>query len=405
MKAGNLKRAFTLLWICLPGLVLLTGCWDRRELNEVSVALAAGIDMVDGGYEVTLQVVDPSQMSRNRSADRSPTLIVSEKDLTVYEAIRKITTKASRKMYAGHLQLLILDEKIAKQGIREALDLFFRDYEPRPSFNIVLSRGYSAKDILSIVTPFEVLPAADLYKSLQVSERAWAPTAAVNVVDLYQMLTKKGLEPVLTGITLIGDVDKGKKSDNVKQQTTYGEYQYKGIGVFRDDKLLGWLNESDSKAYSYVMNKVSSTVGKAKCPGGEGEFAVEVTEAKSSMKPMLVGGKPEMHIKLSVEGNIGEVTCAVDLKKEKDFLALEQAGRDTIHHIVDSGIRNSQQLYGVDIYGFGIAFHRKFPAQWHLWEKDWNSRFKEIHVLVEIDYHLRKLGKIISPLESLSKSE
>lgn len=51
--------------------MLLTGCWNRRELNELAVVLAVGIDSAYGQYAVSVQVSEPLQMSRNRGSDRS----------------------------------------------------------------------------------------------------------------------------------------------------------------------------------------------------------------------------------------------------------------------------------------------------------------------------------------------
>ncbi|WJH32442.1 Ger(x)C family spore germination protein [Paenibacillus sp. CC-CFT747] len=401
-----MKRRRTILLpllVCLLLPALLTGCWDRRELNELSVVLAMGVDMVGGEYMITLQAVDPSQMTKKRSSQRSPIFIVSEKEKTIYEALRKITTKSSRKLYASHLRLLLLDEKVAKKGISDALDLILRDHEPRPDFYIALSRGYTAKDILSLVTPFEVLPGVELYKSLQLSEKQWAPTSAVNVVELFQMLRKEGLEPTLTGVTVIGNVRKGKTNQNVKDPTTYGEYQFGGIGVFRGDRLMGWLNESDSKAYDYVTNRVHNTVGKVRCPRGEGYFVVEIKRSKAILEPSIKEGKPELTIHMNMEGDIGEMECKADLTKEQDFVELEQAGTKELLRIVQEGVRHEQEQYGVDIYGFGTAFHRHNPDQWKSWKSDWNERFKEMPVTIKPEFKLRRFGKIISPLEDLPK--
>lgn len=49
------------LLICMGIMtMILTGCWNRRELNELAVVLAVGIDSADGQYEVSVQVAEPS---------------------------------------------------------------------------------------------------------------------------------------------------------------------------------------------------------------------------------------------------------------------------------------------------------------------------------------------------------
>ncbi|GIQ71078.1 hypothetical protein XYCOK13_39020 [Xylanibacillus composti] len=387
------------LLLCLA-MLCLTGCWNRKELNELAVVLAAGIDSVDDQYEVSLQIVDPSAMSKHRIGDRSPVLVFSEKAPTIFEALRKMTTHSSRKMYIAHLRFLIVDEKTARTSIQEPMGLWFRDHEARPDFYIAVAKDVRAKDLLGLVTPTEVLPAMDLHKSLKVSERTWAPTAAVNVKELFKALKKEGISPILTGLTIRGDMQKGMRLENAKQPISPAEFQFMGIGVFRDDQLVGWLDETESKALNYIKNKVVNTVGRMKCPDSEQDFVVEVIETETKMDATIKHGQPHVKLDVFVEGNIGEVHCQGDLRDVKVIRALEQAASDELLSVLEAGIHKVQKVYGSDVFGMGEVFHRKYPKQWKEWKHDWNDRFKnDLKVEISIDYQIRKFGKVIGPLE------
>jgi spore germination protein KC len=379
--------------------LFLSGCWSRHELNEMSVVIGLGVDKLADGYEVSMQVVDPSQMSRNRSAERSAVIVISEKAPTLFEALRKATTKSPRKLYLSHIHMLLFDEKAARTGINEPLDFLLRDHEVRPDFYIAVAKGYKAKDVLSFVTPFEVLPALELYKSLEVSEKAWAPTSAIKVTQLLKIFTEKGAQAVLTGITLTGDADKGSTIDNVKQPMSLAEYQYIGIGVFNRDRLLGWLNESDSKAWSYVMNKTKNTVASADCPRSDGKFTVEITHSSTKVIPYLINGKPAIRLKTETDANIGEVHCKINLEDESNLIQLQNTFKQKLIELITTGIHNVQQQYGVDVFGFGEEFHRKYPKRWKTWRNDWDDRFKTMPVQVESEYKLHKMGESISPMD------
>lgn len=391
-----LTRIGAVIMAMIMLVMLLTGCWNRRELNAISVVLAMGIDWVDKQYQISVQVSDPSQMSINRSVgERSPAIVFTERAPTIFEALRKITTKASRRMYLSHMRIVILDEEVAKRGIRNPLDFLFRDHEVRPDFHMVVARGCSAKEILSFVTPMEVLPAMDLYKSLKVSERAWAPTSAVNVVDMMQKSTKDGIEPVLTGITLVGNRKKGMKMDNIKQPRSLAEYNYTGIGVMLDDRIVGWLNESDSKGYSFITNNVHSTVGHVACPDSKGNFVVEVYNSKVKITPSIRNGKPFVSVELRSEANIGEYHCQADLTEIQVFSQLQQAAREEQKKVLENSITHVQKRFGADIFGFGEYFHMKYPGQWQAWKKIWPDVFQnELKFEVIVKSELRKTGKI-----------
>src|SRR5690606_23548777 len=59
LKGGG-KRALCLLWVA--SLLILSGCWDRKELNEIALIRAIGIDRTeDGQVEVTLLQAIPQR--------------------------------------------------------------------------------------------------------------------------------------------------------------------------------------------------------------------------------------------------------------------------------------------------------------------------------------------------------
>jgi len=388
------------IWAALSG--LLSGCLGSRELNSLSIVLAMGIDKVGDEYEVSVQIIDASQMSRTRMVDRSVIEVFAERSPTIFEAVRKFTTQSSRELYFSHMRFLLFDEATAEEGIRRPIDLLVRDSGIRPDFHIAIVKGGRAKDLMELVTPTEVLPAMDLYKSLKLSEQSWAPTAAVNVKDLLMMMASEGMSLVLTGVKFEGDIERGKTSGNVKQPKIYGDYRYTGIGVFREDRLVGWMDEEESKAVTYIANKVYSTVAHVKCPMSDGDFVVEVRKVQVHRKPRLVDNQPLMRLNVDVDANIAEVECNVDVKDEKSIQSMQQVASEELEEVLRAGIRKAQKEFEADVFGFGETFHRRYPKRWHRWERDWPAKFKAMPVEISIDYHLRRHGKIINPVDNFS---
>jgi len=399
------KRSIAVQLLLIMSLLLGgVGCTNSTELNDLSVVLAMGIDDKNGKYEISMQIVDPSQMSANRIAERSPTTVFSETCHTVFECFRKVTTKTSRKMYFSHLKMIIFDEKTAKLGIKQPLDMMFRDPEIRPSFQLAVIKNKKAKDVLELVTSTEVLPAQEMYKSLKVSERYWAQTSSVNVLQLLRAFEMQGMEAVITGMTLSGDSKKGKKLDNVKTPSTPASFNYEGIGMFIDDRLAGWLNEDESKAYTYITNRLNSTVADIKCPSSKKLFVAEVVRSKVSKKPLVIDGEPRMKLIANVEANVGEVECDIDLTKESEIRELEEHTGYELKEIMEQGIRKTQK-YKSDIFGFGEEFHRFYPKRWSRWKERWNEMYAELPVDIEVQYSLKRVGKMISPITRTKNGE
>lgn len=387
-------------------IMLLSGCWNRNELNDLSIVLALGVDKVGKQYEVSVQMMDPSSLARNRTTatNRSPTIVFSETEHTLFEAIRKITTSSSRRMYVSHLRFIVFDEKTAKEGIQNALDFLFRDQEVRPDFYMAVAKGCKAKDIIGFVSPTEVLPGMDMYKSLKKSERVWSPTSAVNVREIMSKFTMEGTEPVLTGLALHGVKEEGETLNNVRRPIPLANYVYEGIGVFKGDKLIGWLNEDESIGYNHMINNAKSSVAKLRCPGeADGWFNVELLRSKARIKPSIVNGRPYIEVHVKAQANIGEVQCAVDVTDPEMQKKMQKTAADRLYSILEKSVIKAKE-YEADIFGFGEAFHRKYPGQWRTWKSDWGERFKnELTVHYKVDFQILLHGKINNPFSVESK--
>ncbi|WP_435920991.1 Ger(x)C family spore germination protein [Paenibacillus sp. DYY-L-2] len=319
---------------------------------------------------------------------------MSETEPSVFEALRKITTKASRRLYVSHLRFIVFDEQTAREGISNMLDFLFRDHEVRPDFYVAVAKNCRAKDVIGFVSPTEKLSGIDMYRSLKTSEKVWSPTSAANVKDLMIALSKKGMDPAITGLSLIGNIERGKTEDNVKSPISLADFKFEGIGVFRKDRLLGWLDEDESKAYSYITNHIKSTAGRVKCPDGKSWFTAELTKSKVKITPIILEGKPHVKMKADIEANLDEMQCSVDIMDPQQFTTLENLAHAQVMAILNDGMRKVQQ-YGADIFGFGEAFHRKFPKQWRSWKDNWHERFKnDLTYEIEMDYRLIRHGKI-----------
>ncbi|WP_141430990.1 Ger(x)C family spore germination protein [Bacillus sp. 03113] len=388
-----MKRKWTILGMLVVLMIFNTGCWNRRELNDLAIEIAMGVDKVGNQYLVTSQVVDPGEVAaRERGGNRAPVITYQMKANTIFEARRKITTISPRKIYASHLRMVVIGEELAKEGINGILDYLSRDHEHRTDFFIVVARGTSAGKVLKILTPLEKIPANKLFSSLETSQRNWAPTTGVTLDMLINDLVNKGKQPILTGLRVKGEQKVGESPKNVEEIGTPSQLQYSGIGVFKNDQLIGWLNEIESKGYNYLIDNVKSTVGFLPC--NDGKITFEVIRSKTDLKGKVIKGTPKIYVKLDIEANVGSVECRMKLMDEKTIANLEKKSEQKIKSMLKQTINKAQEEYGVDIFGFGEAIHRADPQYWKKVKGNWDEIFVDVPVNMKIDVKIRRIGTV-----------
>ncbi|MEH7094087.1 Ger(x)C family spore germination protein [Neobacillus vireti] len=387
-------KCLSLLIITVLLIPLLSGCWNRRELNELALVVGLSIDKSGDQYLISAQVVDPGEVSNsaNGGGGRAPVTTYDEKGNHIFEAVRRITTISPRKLYWSHLQMLVISEAVAKDGLNNILDFFTRDNEFRKDFYIVVSKDIKAKEILRNLTSIEKIPAHKMRSSLETSEKAWAPTIAIQLDELISSLTSEGIHPVLTGISIQGKASKGESVNNVQRIEPYARLKYKNIAVFKKDKLIGWFNEKESKGYNYIKDNVHSTVGHVPCTK-KGQLIVEVIRSKSKVKGRVVNGKPKIDIQVSAEANIGEVACHIDLTKPETIKKLEENVEKVNIDILKTSV-NRAKKFGVDIFGFGEVIHRADPQAWKKLKKNWDKEFVNLPVSFHSEYKIKQTGAV-----------
>ncbi|WP_235550876.1 Ger(x)C family spore germination protein [Paenibacillus sp. Soil787] len=218
-------------------------------------------------------------------------------------------------------------------------------------------------------------------------------------------MVSEGKHPVVTGLRIKGEQEIGESKKNMEEIASPAQLQYSGLAVFKKDKLIGWLNEEESKAYNYVVDHVKSTVGVFACPEG-GKFALEVIRSKTEVKGKLESGNPRIDVNVRTEVNVGEVECKIDLTKTKSIEELEKVAEQKAREFIEQTIHHVQKKYKVDIFGFGEVIHRSEPKYWEKAKDDWDQIFVNLPVHVNVDGKIRHLGTVSNSfLEEMKKKE
>lgn len=392
MKRFSLQRIISSLLV----LFLLTGCWDRWELNELSLIVGMAIDKDDTEFILTMQAMNPSEIaSQETGRGYAQAMNVEERSETIHESLRKMVQKSPRRSFISQLKVLVISEEVANEGLENVLDFFFRDHEVRSDFYIVIARENSASEILNIITPLENLPAQSIYDSIQFSLRSYSGTKAITMDELYQEMMAEGIEPSIMGVTVEGDVKKGSSKSNAESNQAAAQIRINGIALFRDNKLIDWFSNDRSKGLDYLTQEISDSVASVPCPSG-GELAIESRKTKKELDVKLVNNTPSATYSFSIESSISEVDCMqLDLSLASSFEEIETMAEKEFEDALLKTIHATQAI-GTDALGVGQAVYRKYPTYWEANRSEWPTIFENMEIDVQVDIDLVDSGSIIN---------
>ena len=125
--------------------LLLAGCWDLKEINEIGFTVGLGIDKDGDDYQITTQIALPALLEGSGGGEEPPVWVVSGKGRTIFEAIRDVNTRSARKPL-GAFKCYCPWRGSCREGLIPVLDLLSRGQELRRSNYVVLAQG-KARDI------------------------------------------------------------------------------------------------------------------------------------------------------------------------------------------------------------------------------------------------------------------
>jgi spore germination protein KC len=401
MKVKWIIQTFLLLWM----VSFLTGCWNKRELNEMAIVMAMGIDKVEetGEYRVTFQVVNPGAVATGATGGGSggnttPVTVFSGTEKTIFKAVRKTSQKVPRQLFFAHIQLLIIGETIAKEGIQDLFDFFERNPETRMTTKVLVTRDVKAGTMLKILTPVEKIPVIGIAKQNELAEKIWAENVNIELIDVVKGLESEGREPIISGVKIVGDLEEGKKNSNLEQTDMAASAEIEGVALFKEGKLRRWLDGDKVRGLLWIQNKIESSIITTDCKDEKEAIGIEIVRAKTGVTAEVLAGKPIIHIHIRQEGYVGEVECSIDLTKKEEITKLEQEWvRETKKQVMET-VKVAQSEKS-DIFGFGEAVNRANPKEWEKMKKEWDKAFAESRVDVKVDAFIRLPGKRNNPLE------
>ncbi|MBL0389495.1 Ger(x)C family spore germination protein [Tumebacillus sp. ITR2] len=380
-----MKKTFTILLILSLSVLPLAGCWDHTEMNDLALVMASAYDWTpDGKLRVTLQIANPEKISsKGSSSDSGDKKFITQTmtGRTIHDAFIKIQERLSRRLYEGHRRVILIGESMAKHGIEQLLDEFSRDPDSRFRSYILVCKGTEAGQLLSSAYPLERVP-SEAIRELEKSDVGYEST----IRDCLLHTIQEGIEPVMG--TLEINVPEGKEDQT---------FHLTGTAVFQDWKLIGYLDDKETRALLWANGKRSKGMVTSYIPEAQGYVSIEMRKEKSKIKTEVVGNKVRLHVIIDCEAMVHENDTNLDFSKPENLTLAERQISTSIEKRVTNLLRKTQDFHQ-DIVGFGRQLHRDDRKQWERFQDKWSDAYTKADPQVEVRLRLSQLGLTREPL-------
>lgn len=381
------RKTIFLILLILGNSIPLSGCWNYREINKLAVVSGAAIDKSSDGkqYLMTAEIID---LRGGAKETKIQSKRIEMEGKTLFDAARNIIKVSGKKLYWGHADVFVISEDVAREGILPVIDYIMRSTERRLTINILVSKEKTAKELLAQQSITTEIRAFEMDEMINSEKRSLSKVPAVDVRDFVNDLTGEGVSATLptVGIT---------NSDGVPTS------ELAGTAVFDRDKLVGFLNEEETKYLLFVKNKIKG--GGIPLTGNSGDLqdgvALEIVKNKTKASPVYLNKNLTMNIDINTEVTLTELGFSHSPIDKKGREKIDRKAEETVKYNIENVIRKVQTDFAVDVFGFGNIVQREMPSVWKSIEVNWNEIFRALPVNVNVKMDIKNAGLLSKSIE------
>lgn len=403
-----MKRHLVSLLSLLLVAVLVTGCWSRREIENLGFATVVAIDKSESAAEevelsvqfaITAALGGSEQGGGGGGGSEAPVWTVSSKGRTLACAIEEMSSFVGKFPFWAHTRVIILGEELARSGIGPTLDYFIRNRHFRYSTYVMVSQG-SAKELLEVSPKLSLLP-AELLAELNRMTQETSNSVSRTLIDLMQSLVENQASELILPLLTAHEApiaDEASPSEEQKGESAAEteSLQFVGLAVFQGDKMIGTLTPDESKGVLWLRGESNRSNVVVEVPGG-GFVVQRQIYGRRVLRITQEDGKPKAKIIIFQDGDL--VEHAID-QLELNPTAIDELDNLLSNHIqtvAEDALRKVQTELKTDVLGIGERIYRLYPQLYN--NLDWQKYFPTMPIEVEVKASFRRTGELLqSPL-------
>ncbi|TVY11354.1 Ger(x)C family spore germination protein [Paenibacillus cremeus] len=370
------------LMMCLILTTLLTGCWDRNEINNYAFWIGTALDLSEDGKLVkSAQVAVPADFKSKQGGGGSGKrgdIVLTATGTSIVDLTQQVQDKLPRRVFLGHRRSIFIGEKLARKGLVEIMDQFTRNTDTRMRTDIFVVNQGEGKDVLKINSPFNqfsAIVAVDQDRYCRLGDTA-----------LRDVLLDVGLDGIRPSMPMV-DISPNNEQEKAEIM------EVKSVAIFNKNlQMVGKVWGRESLEMFWVKGVLKEQFITEEIE--EGSISLYESNLKKFVRTEIKGNRIKAFVQLEGTGRVLENNTNIDVSVTAERVPLERKLNEIKAKKVEATIKKLQQQFGQDAVGIGEEIHKEHPYQWKQLRGNWDQLFPTVEVSVKVKLKIQNTGDI-----------
>lgn len=405
------RAAFLLLLLAFP--LLLAGCWDRKELEEVAFVLMLGVDKgEESEFAVTAAIAIPARMAGGDGGggggEEKPYVVTTVEGPTVSGAMAMMSGYIDRRLSLDHTKALFMGEELAREGALRGLDEMIRFRQSRRTILYVVTKGKAVDFLQGMKPELERNPQRYL-EQMTYGYRQTGMLPAEGQLQSFVTATNTGYaSPVAYYAALKEESEEkeGEESSQAESGFLAGQLprqggpnvEVLGAAAFKGERMVGSLTGDEIRLVLMVQDRFTRGFFSVPDPmEPDKHVSLDVRRGRPiNLAVDLSGSRPRVTGRIILEAEVVSMPSSRDYTEPELQTELEQAFSDHLEERMADLIRKTQE-WESDIFGLGRWVVRQFDTvdRWN--QFNWPEQYPDADIAFTVDTTLRRFGVQLSP--------
>ena len=370
-----MKNKIFLFFVLIFILFSLTGCYDANSIEASYYIVAIGFDKgKDEIYNLSIQIAkNENDKSSGSGSSQSSSYAIYQVECETFESgISILNNYLNKTINLSHCSAIVFSEEISRDGLGNIINSLASNDEIRPTAYILISNK-SAYDVLSNVSNSGEKFSSRFYEYI-ISSANYTGYSGKTTFEEFVTKVNSTVEDSVVIYTYVNN-------DTV---------QNAGLAIFKNDKMIGIVNSSDSIAHLILSNELDEALITIPNPFESGTYIdLEIKNNKNSrIDVSMINNTPFITCTLFLHSNIKTSGKNFDYTKNENIKTVEYYAKKYMQSLVSNYLYKISKDYNTDVLEFQRILSKKCLTNSELQNYKFNDVFKDSYFKVNVNLQI-----------------